>query len=908
MALNNFSLKGINNDTLHILRGMPVLEIPFSVSSEGVTLKSKTAIITSHPNSKLSLTPIGIKGVHDAKGNFVGNGISISLDDKLVISAAPISAIVPPINNFVLEIILTEDTTAVKPNTKKIYLEIHFHEAMEKAWFSPSELTVYPNNLSDNQETYNDNALHLHIQFNDKTIITSRNVGVDFAEAAISTITSSSTELTVFESSLSILIKPNVSLNTPITITAQLNPKIFGNDITVIGKIIAKALPKVVSCLNLTKESVTSEKIHGNTNFLFISEGFKQEEEPYFNAIVDNFLHRLKTDSHNHPYHILSESMNFWKAFIPGRESGINVDYEVIDLDEGETVMPLTSSYIGPEFEMPTTFSPQITNDLFSHNWGRNQVFLYFGLPVLSLKDKSTSEIKVFWKSYSSLPASLIDEIDGDLIDDWKKYATRRLLEKHDTAFQTSIGGRTKIMYDFRIQNNDKYKLAFSRERALNNWLTTLQYDKNVIMNVGSVFDINTVADTNLRLGKDFENVVIIINSDFGRSANYLGYLFSGTHESKTKYHSGFTFDIEPVIGKGSRAIIKLSNIEDGVDLEDGLKSSSAYHTLIHEMSHSLGLSDEYSEPNISRKSFLFQKPLDTDSETSNANIQYVAELNGKNANNPIDPVKIKWRWHRIKKSAIIQQINEVGNLLELVFTNTSLKKFEKDEILFLRFRDSQNPLKRTITFSENAINANLSPELQITEVINPLTVRVKFVTQSDSVHTLAILNKFRFGCVAYVPINLVQQDIGNDTTKEFGKYAEFVTRKVLKRLISDKFPLTGKDFPPPQGTGDTRKFNYENDQIASVEVIKEVLFFFKCRKQSSKPIGLYVGGEAKHYGVYHPTGHCMMRNSHSSSAAFCPVCRYILTDMIDPTKHPEVDDLFVKEYVFDDAGSRIDG
>jgi IgA Peptidase M64 len=216
--------------------------------------------------------------------------------------------------------------------------------------------------------------------------------------------------------------------------------------------------------------------------------------------------------------------------------------------------------------------------------------------------------------------------------------------------------------------------------------------------------------------------------------------------------------------------------------------------------------------------------------------------------------------------------------------------------------------LKRTITFSENAINANLSPELQITEVINPLTVRVKFVTQSDSVHTLAILNKFRFGCVAYVPINLVQQDIGNDTTKEFGKYAEFVTRKVLKRLISDKFPLTGKDFPPPQGTGDTRKFNYENDQIASVEVIKEVLFFFKCRKQSSKPIGLYVGGEAKHYGVYHPTGHCMMRNSHSSSAAFCPVCRYILTDMIDPTKHPEVDDLFVKEYVFDDAGSRIDG
>jgi hypothetical protein len=908
MALKGFSLIGITDDTLHILRGMPPLKIPFQVLSNGTSFGDKITILADFPKSKFILTPIGIKGVRDANGDFTGNGISISLNNHLVISAAPISASVPAINNFVLEIVLTEDTTAVKPNTEKIYLEIHFHAAMEKAWFSPSELTVYPDNSASDFQTYRDNAFHLHIQFTDKIITTSKNIGVKFFEKSILKITSSSPGLNISENDLSMVVKPSVARDVPITIIAQLSPDIFGSSITVEGKVVAKNLTTSVSSVNLSKESVTLEKIHGETNFLFISDGFKQEEEPYFNAIVDNFLHKLKTDSHNHPYNILSESINFWKAFVPGRESGINVDYEVIDLEDEQMVMPLTTSYINNEFVIPATFSPQTTNDLASKAWGRNQIFLYFGLPVLSFKDKSTSEIKVFWKTYSSLPASLIDEIDIDLIDDWKKYATRRLLEKHDTAFQTSVGGRTKIMYDYRISDNDTYKLAYSRDNAMNSWLTTLNYDKNSIIKVGSTFDINTVADTNLRVGKDFENVIIILNSDFGRSLNSAGYLFSGTHEKKTRYHSGTIFKVEPVAGKGSRAIAKLSNIEDGVDMEDGLKSTTGYHTLIHEMSHSIGLGDEYSENNIDRKSIYFQKPLDTGSETTYANIQYVAELNEKNANNPIDPVKIKWRWHRIKKSAIIQQINKVGNLLEIVFTKTSTKKFEKDEMLFLRFRDSQEPLKRTITFTENANKANLSPELQITEIVNPLTVRVKFVTQTNNIHTDEIINKFKFGSIAYVPINLVQQDIGNDTIKEFGKYAEFVTRKVLKRLITDHFPLTGNDFPPPAGTEDKRKFNDEDDQTASVEIIKKVLIFFKCRKQSSKPIGLYVGGERKHYGVYHPTGHCMMRTSHSSSAAFCAVCRYILTDLIDPTKHPEVDDLFVKEYVFDDEGSRIDG
>jgi hypothetical protein len=32
------------------------------------------------------------------------------------------------------------------------------------------------------------------------------------------------------------------------------------------------------------------------------------------------------------------------------------------------------------------------------------------------------------------------------------------------------------------------------------------------------------------------------------------------------------------------------------------------------------------------------------------------------------------------------------------------------------------------------------------------------------------------------------------------------------------------------------------------------------------------------------------MRDQHIDSSTFCPVCRYVLVDLIDPTRHFEID------------------
>jgi hypothetical protein len=61
-------------------------------------------------------------------------------------------------------------------------------------------------------------------------------------------------------------------------------------------------------------------------------------------------------------------------------------------------------------------------------------------------------------------------------------------------------------------------------------------------------------------------------------------------------------------------------------------------------------------------------------------------------------------------------------------------------------------------------------------------------------------------------------------------------------------------------------------------------------RRNVARVVGLYAGGGRYGCGIFHPTGTCMMRNSHSDTSAFCAVCRYVIVDLIDPMRHFEID------------------
>jgi hypothetical protein len=70
--------------------------------------------------------------------------------------------------------------------------------------------------------------------------------------------------------------------------------------------------------------------------------------------------------------------------------------------------------------------------------------------------------------------------------------------------------------------------------------------------------------------------------------------------------------------------------------------------------------------------------------------------------------------------------------------------------------------------------------------------------------------------------------------------------------------------------------------------------------------VGLFDGGSELYCGIYHPTGNCMMRAfqkdkdvdaGRSVLNTFCPICRYIVVDLIDPAMHAKMNDDYEKIY-----------
>jgi hypothetical protein len=63
--------------------------------------------------------------------------------------------------------------------------------------------------------------------------------------------------------------------------------------------------------------------------------------------------------------------------------------------------------------------------------------------------------------------------------------------------------------------------------------------------------------------------------------------------------------------------------------------------------------------------------------------------------------------------------------------------------------------------------------------------------------------------------------------------------------------------------------------------------------------VALYEGGSGNVTGIFHPTGNCMM-NDQGSGARFCHVCKYVLVDAIDPSRHlfidPDADEIYPQE------------
>ena len=98
-------------------------------------------------------------------------------------------------------------------------------------------------------------------------------------------------------------------------------------------------------------------------NILLLGDGFGAGDEASFNAIVDTFVHHLKTNQLTRPFNLLSRSINFWKTFVAADQAGIS--FRERDGDHGHSPVCAADSR-RPESAAPTSRGTRGTSPTFS--------------------------------------------------------------------------------------------------------------------------------------------------------------------------------------------------------------------------------------------------------------------------------------------------------------------------------------------------------------------------------------------------------------------------------------------------------------------------------------------------------------------------------------------------------------
>jgi hypothetical protein len=293
------------------------------------------------------------------------------------------------------------------------------------------------------------------------------------------------------------------------------------------------------------------------------------------------------------------------------------------------------------------------------------------------------------------------------------------------------------------------------------------------------------------------------------------------------------------------------------------------WRVMAHELGHSFGLGDEYSEDpgafNAPETSLDSYANLTSEAAVLDSTNKFRADL-------------VKWNWRRIRKAAVIRELvvppPSGTDFAIKVLTGHALQFVAGDKIR-LRAREWKKALNRdpfeSATELEFVSSNATGDEMTVRGVPGPL----------DPL-------KLPVGSIAYIPLPAVDGTPGD---------ARLIAPKIAAFMQDNNRPLTAWPCDPAAHLG----LNAEGRRRGSQPQIPAFNGYTGMRAWTHRNdvhvVGLYAGGRLRGCGIYHPTGYCMMRNSHSDTSAFCPVCRFVMVDLIDPFKHFEIDRLYAAMY-----------
>ena len=647
-------------------------------------------------------------------------------------------------------------------------------------------------------------------------------------------------------------------------------------------------------------------------NILFIPEGFRNTDtdREKFDKIVTEVVDEIFSKPRHSPFNLLEGSFNVWKAYQPSEQHAVTCGFRVNDEP--------TPNLLGKGYPIPYGYRIESSDKSV---YTVELLTRIVGLPLRN-ENRNPAELKKLWKSQSLkrfdpnskkwVDSFDPDKVNDDLIAVWKNQKSLGILEARDTFFGLHLGARfgdrlssvsidpasgnaslvlpptqdkpvdanlfpfIKRVYEWFTLRNPSRMLtpdprrhppelqADNRDRdnfgnSILKYIAGLRGQFPPHPNVGQEW-IPDPTGTNFKKSRGL--IALITNDGLIGGTNFNRLTITANTLAR---HTALGFEYT---NSGNERIMKRTppdSISENID--------DIINTVAHEFGHSFNLGDEY-------ESFAGDRPDSNDRYDNIANLKTI-QLDPNYLNNrKLDPDQVKWfELLRIRLSDTLTKDST---------TESGQIKVSIDKRFIGRWIEAKNQnLEAYLRRIEITPEGKQLP-FKVGDDHYLIRLTIGDINQTNGTILLggnqlppAPLPVFPKGSLLFIP--------KQDDAKQI---MHVVEKEVLKKLHSTNLPLNLDT--------DTKKVNDWADYPVDIDDFKR-----PCK--SYKLIGVYEG--AGHYTgmVYRPSGLCKMRSQSDPSflhewfteevgdGEFCHVCKYLIVNRVDPSKHALLDEYYPK-------------
>jgi hypothetical protein len=813
-------------------------------------------------------------------------------------STGAVTAKLPPpntsqavINNFLMTVSI-QDSSAKRYETE---IRVHVHDTVTDIWLTPSTLTIY--------QGANECRFTVLARFSDGSVGDITDSAQLSYRSVVPLTNVDSTDVLVSPSGVLTAVTPFKGANIVVTVT--LPPLSVPDRLSAVATVNTKPSWDVLSAvanvnfvvagLRLKKEDKDNPQKGGTVvpnkddphsakrdsvasvvanalNVLIVSEGFSRESD--FNNVVNRIVGDLRTTDYLQPFKLVQDSINYWSLFVPSKDDGISLlgEYQI-------SAVPKP-----PPTARGVHLAPIKTPAATATSWSLEEMMHQVGLPV-SDDPTTLDDSKDVWrlrygdKAYQTLAAASFAT--------WRRLASqpatwRSLLNEQDTAFGMRNTDRSRASPTFGevMLGSDPRRTS---DANIFKFIGGLSYGKDPA--TGSSFNIGSVWKAG---GKDAGFICFLCQTQKHGGINWGGYFLSTT---------GRQVILEMALKPTPKGTATVSLATPPMAPWEQEQVST---TMAHEFSHSLGLADEYGDGNGLLLQVDHQAPNLLDKRI------IITTTTPPPPGVPITVYdktqEIKWRWPRITKAGVLNGKPEKSGVgLKVTLQKDHGKPFIFQDIV--RFR--QSPVK---------LRQSLDP-------FASFAAGLSFIVTDHNNDGLKVVLGHPGGAVLDVNLPLPSSpdptpwgDLFLALFKPDGKYTVICPRRapgigggtelyLVSETIRTQILISNGPLNAPPGnetvgheTAVCRATGGNGASLMSPTNLP-VGFIPPPVPAPADIIGIYEGGGLHDCGVFRPAGRCKMRDGTAQGFPFCHVCRYVIVDRVDPTKHGELDDLYDPQY-----------